>query len=56
MVSCGLEGQLAGWVDYPLEFGAAVVDPFGQLGCWPYTGHDVEAGLWVYGNGTYAGA
>jgi hypothetical protein len=54
MVSCGLEGQLAGWVDYPWEFGAAVVDRFGQLGCWPYTGHAVEAGLWVYGNGSYA--
>jgi hypothetical protein len=55
-VSCGLDGQLAGWVDYPYEFGAAVVDHFGQLGCWPYTGHDVEAGLWVFGSGSYLGA
>jgi hypothetical protein len=24
--------------------------------CYPYTGHDVDAGLWVFGNGTYLGA
>jgi hypothetical protein len=54
--TCGLRGQLAGWVNYPYEFGAAVVDHFAVPECLPYVGHDMETALFVYGNGTYLGA
>jgi hypothetical protein len=50
---CGIDAQLAGWVQDAWEYGAAVDEMFGNPTCWfPFEQH-MLTGVWAYGDGSF---